>query len=104
MKYSPFFFLNSAFAFIILNNNLRVFFLLYLQGRRELSAVVHCYGGGSCKITINSATTAGEVKMVLYLTYLKLVMYQEFVVCNIAGNCITNAENSTIFYFKSVST
>ena len=32
-----------------------------LQGRRELSAVVHCYGGGSCKITINSATTAGEV-------------------------------------------
>ena len=31
------------------------------------------------------------------------VMYPEFVVCNIAGNCITNAENSTIFYFKSVS-
>ena len=35
---------------------------------------------------------------------LDFVMYQEFVVCNIAGNCITNAENSTIFYFKSVST
>ena len=32
------------------------------------------------------------------------VMYQEFIVCNIAGNCITYAENSTIFYFKSVST
>ena len=32
------------------------------------------------------------------------VMYQEFVVCNVAGNCVTNAENSTIFYFKSVST
>ena len=32
------------------------------------------------------------------------VMYPEFVVCNMAGNCITNAENSTIFYFKSVST
>ena len=32
------------------------------------------------------------------------VMYQEFVVCNVAGNCITNTENSTIFYFKSVST
>ena len=47
-------------------------FLLYLQGRRELSAVVHCYGGGSCKITINSATTAGEVKMFFYLNYLKL--------------------------------
>ena len=42
-------------------------FLLYLQGRRELSAVVHCYGGGSCKITINSATTAGEVKMFFLL-------------------------------------
>ena len=35
--------------------------VLFIQGRRELSAVVHCYGGGSCKITINSATTAGEV-------------------------------------------
>ena len=34
----------------------------------------------------------------------RTVMYPEFVVCNIAGNCITNAENSTIFYFKSVST
>ena len=32
------------------------------------------------------------------------VMYPEFVVSNIAGNCITNAENSTIFYFTSVST
>lgn len=36
--------------------------VLFTQGRRELSAVVHCYGGGSCKITINSATTAGEVQ------------------------------------------
>ena len=35
---------------------------------------------------------------------LLLVMYQEFVVCNVPGNCITNAENSTIFNFKSVST
>ena len=32
------------------------------------------------------------------------VMYREFVVCTVPGNCITNAENSTIFYFKSVST
>ena len=31
-------------------------------------------------------------------------MYQEFVVCNVPRNCITNAENSTIFYFKSIST
>lgn len=35
--------------------------IISLLGRRELSATVHCYGGGSCKITINSATTAGEV-------------------------------------------
>ncbi|PFX28678.1 Unconventional myosin-X [Stylophora pistillata] len=35
--------------------------IISLLGRRELSAVVHCYGGGSCKISINSATTAGEV-------------------------------------------
>ena len=32
------------------------------------------------------------------------VMYQEFVVCNVPRNGITNAENSTILYFKSVST
>ena len=30
MKYSPFIFLNSAFAFIILNNNLRVFFFYFI--------------------------------------------------------------------------
>jgi myosin X len=30
-------------------------------GRRELTAVVHCFGGGTCKISITSATTAGEV-------------------------------------------
>ncbi|XP_065839578.1 unconventional myosin-X-like [Oscarella lobularis] len=30
-------------------------------GRRELTAVVHCFGGGTCKISINSSTTAGEV-------------------------------------------
>ena len=32
------------------------------------------------------------------------VMYQEFVVCNVPRNGITNVENSTILYFKSVST
>ena len=32
MKYSPFFFLKSAFAFIILNNNLRVFFFTLFAG------------------------------------------------------------------------
>ncbi|KAK2564848.1 Unconventional myosin-X [Acropora cervicornis] len=35
--------------------------IISLLGRRELSATVHCYGGGSCKITLTSATTAGEV-------------------------------------------
>lgn len=29
--------------------------------RQEMSTTVHCHGGGSCKITINSHTTAGEV-------------------------------------------
>ena len=38
------------------------------------------------------------------LRILLSVMYQEFVVCNVPGNCITNAKISTIFYFKSVST
>ena len=41
-------------------------------------------------------------KQILFI--LLSVMYQEFVVCNVPRNCITNAENSTIFYFKSVST
>ena len=67
-----FFSLNSAFFLHYSKQKFTFFFSLYLQGRRELSAVVHCYGGGSCKITINSATTAGEVKMFFYLTYLKL--------------------------------
>ena len=42
--------------------------------------------------------------MTQYRTLCKIVMYREFVVCNVPGSCITNAENSTIFYFKSVST
>ncbi|KAI1902046.1 hypothetical protein AGOR_G00040690 [Albula goreensis] len=29
--------------------------------RQEMTTTVHCHGGGSCKITINSHTTAGEV-------------------------------------------
>ncbi|XP_078300623.1 unconventional myosin-X isoform X3 [Panthera onca] len=29
--------------------------------RQEMTSTVHCHGGGSCKITINSHTTAGEV-------------------------------------------
>ncbi|KAK5917008.1 hypothetical protein CgunFtcFv8_011935 [Champsocephalus gunnari] len=29
--------------------------------RQEMSTIVYCHGGGSCKISINSHTTAGEV-------------------------------------------
>lgn len=29
--------------------------------RQEMSTTVYCHGGGSCKISINSHTTAGEV-------------------------------------------
>ena len=32
------------------------------QGRRDLKAIVHCYGGGACNIEVNTATTAGEVR------------------------------------------
>lgn len=30
--------------------------------RQEMTSTVYCHGGGSCKITINSHTTAGEVR------------------------------------------
>lgn len=30
--------------------------------RQDMTTTVHCHGGGSCKITINSHTTAGEVR------------------------------------------
>lgn len=33
-----------------------------LLTRREMSTTVYCHGGGSCKISINSHTTAGEVR------------------------------------------
>uniref|UniRef100_A0AAX7VG09 Myosin X n=1 Tax=Astatotilapia calliptera TaxID=8154 RepID=A0AAX7VG09_ASTCA len=32
-----------------------------IVARQDMSTTVHCHGGGSCKITINSHTTAGEV-------------------------------------------
>ncbi|XP_021402400.1 unconventional myosin-X [Lonchura striata] len=32
-----------------------------LIGRQEMTSTVYCHGGGSCKIAINSHTTAGEV-------------------------------------------
>lgn len=33
-----------------------------LINRQEMTSTVYCHGGGSCKITINSHTTAGEVR------------------------------------------
>lgn len=33
--------------------------------RQEMSTTVYCHGGGSCKISINSHTTAGEVQNTL---------------------------------------
>lgn len=35
-----------------------------LISRQEMTSTVYCHGGGSCKITINSHTTAGEVRVV----------------------------------------
>lgn len=34
-----------------------------IVARQDMSTTVHCHGGGSCKITINSHTTAGEVSV-----------------------------------------
>lgn len=35
--------------------------IVALLNRREMTTTVYCHGGGSCKISINSHTTAGEV-------------------------------------------
>ncbi|KAI7808580.1 putative unconventional myosin-X [Triplophysa rosa] len=35
--------------------------IIALLNRREMTTTVYCHGGGSCKISINSHTTAGEV-------------------------------------------
>lgn len=32
-----------------------------ILARQDMSTTIYCHGGGSCKITINSHTTAGEV-------------------------------------------
>lgn len=39
--------------------------IITLLGRRKINATVHCYGGGSCQIAIDSSTTSGEVIKVL---------------------------------------
>ncbi|XP_023661619.2 unconventional myosin-X [Paramormyrops kingsleyae] len=35
--------------------------IMALRMRQEMTTTVHCHGGGSCKISINSHTTSGEV-------------------------------------------
>lgn len=35
----------------------------FFQGRRDLNAVVHCYGEGQCTVNINPSTTAGDVSI-----------------------------------------
>lgn len=35
--------------------------IIALLTRQEMTTTVYCHGGGSCKISINSHTTAGEV-------------------------------------------
>ncbi|XP_078282791.1 unconventional myosin-X [Rhinoraja longicauda] len=35
--------------------------IIAMMTRQEMTTTVYCHGGGSCKITINSHTTAGEV-------------------------------------------
>ncbi|KAF5891520.1 unconventional myosin-X-like, partial [Clarias magur] len=35
--------------------------IIALRNRQEMTSTVYCHGGGACKISINSHTTAGEV-------------------------------------------
>ncbi|XP_071812274.1 unconventional myosin-X-like isoform X4 [Apostichopus japonicus] len=35
--------------------------IISILGRRDMKSTVHCHGGGSCEIAINSSTTAGHV-------------------------------------------
>ncbi|XP_071955935.1 unconventional myosin-X-like isoform X3 [Antedon mediterranea] len=35
--------------------------IIAILGRRDMNATVFCHGGGSCQISINSSTTAGQV-------------------------------------------
>lgn len=37
--------------------------IVALLTRQEMTTTVYCHGGGSCKISINSHTTAGEVSV-----------------------------------------
>lgn len=46
-----------------------------ILNRQEMTSTVYCHGGGSCKIVINSHTTAGEV-VTSYVNYLQLSLSQ----------------------------
>lgn len=35
--------------------------IITLLGRKKIRTTVHCYGEGTCEITIDSSTTSGEV-------------------------------------------
>ncbi|XP_065664985.1 unconventional myosin-X isoform X2 [Hydra vulgaris] len=39
--------------------------IITLLGRRKINVLVHCYGGGSCQISIDSSITSGEVVKIL---------------------------------------
>lgn len=41
--------------------------IIALLTRQEMTTTVYCHGGGSCKISINSHTTAGEVGIFVVL-------------------------------------
>lgn len=43
--------------------------IIALLSRQEMTTTVYCHGGGSCKISINSHTTAGEVSRAIALTW-----------------------------------
>lgn len=42
--------------------------IMALLTRQEMTTTVYCHGGGSCKISINSHTTAGEVTITTWAT------------------------------------
>lgn len=46
--------------------------IMALLTRQEMTTTVYCHGGGSCKISINSHTTAGEV--VSYTLFCKIFL------------------------------
>ena len=47
------------------------------QGRRDIFTTVYCFGGGECKINVDSSTNAGTVSTVLlYNTYIYFIGWE----------------------------